>query len=198
MDHWTIVVLGDVGVGKTSLTNQFAIETFFEICDPPMDNLQSKQIVVDNRMCLVRINDSPWLEDPAFLDQTLREGEGFILLYSITSRQSFERLESFLRTLKQVKGDDPVFMLVGNRCDRPDNEREVSKEEGAARARQLGCEFLETSAKTPQNIGEVFASLVRALRRALQKKILQEQESVPVATRPTARWKSALYHCIIV
>jgi GTPase KRas protein len=55
-------------------------------------------------------------------------------------------------------------MLVGNKADKA-YEREVSKEEGAALARQFGCEFIETSAKTAQNVERVFTSLVRALRQ---------------------------------
>lgn len=56
-------------------------------------------------------------------------------------------------------------MLVGNKCDKS-YEREVSKEEGAALARKYGCEFLETSAKTAQNVERLFTNLVRALRDA--------------------------------
>ena len=55
-------------------------------------------------------------------------------------------------------------MLVGNKCDKA-YEREVSKEEGAALARQFGCEFIETSAKTAQNVERLFTNLVRALRQ---------------------------------
>lgn len=55
-------------------------------------------------------------------------------------------------------------MLVGNKCDKT-YEREVSKEEGAALARQFGCEFIETSAKTAQNVERLFMNLVRALRQ---------------------------------
>jgi GTPase KRas protein len=53
-------------------------------------------------------------------------------------------------------------MLVGNKCDKT-YEREVSREEGAALARQFGCEFLETSAKTAQNVEQIFKNLVRSL-----------------------------------
>ena len=55
-------------------------------------------------------------------------------------------------------------MLVGNKCDKT-YEREVSREEGAALARQFGCEFLETSAKTAQNVERLFMNLVRSLRQ---------------------------------
>lgn len=69
-------------------------------------------------------------------------------------------------------------MLVGNKCDKT-YEREVSKEEGAALARQFGCEFIETSAKTAQNVERLFMNLVRALR--------QTREIDPGATGHTSK-----------
>ena len=58
-------------------------------------------------------------------------------------------------------------MLVGNKCDKQ-YEREVSREEGAQLARTFGCEFLETSAKTAQNVERLFMTLVRLLRQTKQ------------------------------
>ena len=67
--------------------------------------------------------------------------------------------------IRRVKKRDPILMmLVGNKCDKV-QEREVSREEGAALARQFGCEFIETSAKTSLNVERVFTNLVRALRQ---------------------------------
>jgi len=96
--------------------------------------------------------------------RVIREGQGFILVYSIASRSTFDRLEVYRQLMRRVKGGEPIFMLVGNECDKA-YEREVSKEEGAAMARHFGCEFIETSAKTGQNVERLFMNLIRALRR---------------------------------
>jgi GTPase KRas protein len=93
------------------------------------------------------------------------EGQGFILLYSVTSRTSFERLEIFHQHIRRVKRAEPVFILVGNNCHEA-YAREVSKEEGHALARRYGCEFFEASAATAQNVECVFANLIRLLRQA--------------------------------
>ncbi|KAJ7710945.1 P-loop containing nucleoside triphosphate hydrolase protein [Mycena rosella] len=69
---------------------------------------------------------------------------------------------SFRQSVRRAKKGDPILLLVGNKSDLV-NERQVSKEDGVARARQYGCEFIETSAKTAQNVERVFISLVRAL-----------------------------------
>jgi GTPase KRas protein len=92
------------------------------------------------------------------------EGQGFILVYSIASRSTFDRLENFRQSMMRVKRQKPIFILVGNKADKT-HEREVSKEEGSALARNFGCDFIETSAKTSQNVNLLFMNLVRALRQ---------------------------------
>jgi GTPase KRas protein len=66
--------------------------------------------------------------------------------------------------VQRVKCGDPIFILVGNKCDEA-SEREVLEEEGAALARQFGCEFIETSAKTAQNVEHLFMNIVCLLRQ---------------------------------
>jgi GTPase KRas len=96
--------------------------------------------------------------------KNISEGQGFILVYSIASRSTFDRLEVFRQSMMRVKRQKPIFMLVGNKNDK-NYEREVSREEGAALARNFGCEFIETSAKTADNVQLLFMNLVRALRK---------------------------------
>ncbi|KIY69671.1 ras protein [Cylindrobasidium torrendii FP15055 ss-10] len=164
MDNWRVAVLGDGGVGKTALAVQFTLNCFVETYDPTIEDAYRKQLVVDNRMCFVEVIDTAGQEEYATLrDQWVREGQGFILVYSIASRATFDRLEVFRQSMRRVKRGDPIFMLVGNKCDKT-YEREVSKEEGATLARQFGCEFMETSAKTAQNVERLFMTLVRRLR----------------------------------
>ena len=90
--------------------------------------------------------------------------QGIILVYSVTSRSSFERIENFYQSMRKIKGDNPIFMLVGNQCDLT-HERQVSKADGAALARRYGCDFIETSAKTTQNVERLFINVVRSLRQ---------------------------------
>ena len=63
----------------------------------------------------------------------------------------------------RVKRQKPIFVLVGNKADKQ-LEREVTREEGMQLAKEFGCEFLETSAKTAQNVERLFTNLVRNLR----------------------------------
>ncbi|QRV93335.1 small guanosine triphosphatase family protein [Ceratobasidium sp. AG-Ba] len=152
-------MLGDGGVGKTAL----AVQTY----DPTIEDAFRHSVVVDDEMTYLEIVDTAGQEEYATLrDQWIREGEGFILVYSIASRRSYDRIRAFQDSIVRVKrGSRPVFMLVGNKNDKQ-NEREVSKEEGAALGRQWGCPFLETSAKTAHNVDRMFTETVRTLRLA--------------------------------
>lgn len=113
-----------------------------------------------------------------------RDGEGFLLVYSICSRSSFERVRRFQEQIHRVKDsslstlptpqrspDSPYppqskipLMLVGNKADRS-TEREVSAQEGRSLATELGCLFTESSAKTCQNVELAFYEVVRQIRR---------------------------------
>lgn len=97
----------------------------------------------------------------ADLAHIIREGEGFILVYSITARSTFERIERFRTQIARVKDSDTVpIVLVGNKVDKA-TEREVSREEGQALAKRMGCDFIEASAKTRVNLEYPYFSLVR-------------------------------------
>lgn len=91
----------------------------------------------------------------------------------------------------KVKRQKPVFMLVGNKCDKQ-YEREVSREEGAQLARNFGCEFLETSAKTAMNVERLFMTLVRLLRQTKQ-----QEQGVSGPARPAEGVKKTR-KCIIM
>ncbi|KAJ7202199.1 ras protein, partial [Mycena rebaudengoi] len=140
--------------------------------DPTIEDAYRKQFLVDNRMCFVEVIDTAGQWELAarsgyyatLRDQWVREDQAFLLVYSITSRSTFDRLEVFRQSVRRVKRGDPVLMLVGNMADKA-FEREVSKEEGAALARQFGCEFIETSVKTAKNVERALTSLLRALRQ---------------------------------
>lgn len=85
----------------------------------------------------------------------MKNGQGFILVYSITSQASFNDLIELRDQILRVKDTPNVPMvLVGNKCDLED-ERVVSKERGQALAREFNCTFMETSAKNRVNVDEV-------------------------------------------
>ncbi|KAJ4863041.1 ras family domain-containing protein [Trichoderma breve] len=167
---YKLVVLGDGGVGKTALTIQLCLQHFVETYDPTIEDSYRKQVVIDGQPCMLEVLDTAGQEEyTALRDQWIRDGEGFVLVYSIASRSSFTRIKRFHHQIQRVKESLPVpIMLVGNKSDRV-TEREVSTQEGHALARELGCEFVEASAKNCINVEKAFYDVVRILRRQRQQ-----------------------------
>jgi GTPase KRas protein len=113
------------------------------------------------------------METDAYFHQS--KGQGFILVYSITSQLTFDRPGIFQRAMLRVKGSRPTFVLVGNQSDKV-LEREVLKAEGVALAKSFGCSFMETSAKTAHNVELLFDNLIRILHNTPQTVILKPKQ----------------------
>ncbi|CDS03369.1 hypothetical protein LRAMOSA00771 [Lichtheimia ramosa] len=167
MSLYFIVVLGDGGVGKTALTIQLCLNHFIETYDPTIEDSYRKQVVIDDKPCVLEVLDTAGQEEyTALRDQWIRDGQGFLLVYSISSRSTFERVPIYrdqILRVKEYRSNIPMI-LVGNMCDKI-TEREVSREEGLQMGKKLGCEFIETSAKTCVNIERSFYTVVRMIRR---------------------------------
>jgi GTPase KRas len=164
--EYKLVVVGGGGVGKSALTIQFIQSHFVDEYDPTIEDSYRKQCVVDGETALLDVLDTAGQEEySAMREQYMRSGEGFLLVYSIISRSSFEEIQRFYQQILRVKDKDwfPV-VLVGNKCDL-ENQRQVGQGEGKDLAKQFKCKFLETSAKEKLNVDEAFYSLVREIRK---------------------------------
>ncbi|KAL1915818.1 uncharacterized protein VTP21DRAFT_6206 [Calcarisporiella thermophila] len=163
--EYKLVVVG--GVGKSALTIQFIQGHFVDEYDPTIEDSYRKQCVIDEEVALLDVLDTAGQEEySAMREQYMRTGEGFLLVYSITSRDSFEEISQFHQQILRVKDKDVFPMLVvGNKCDLAD-ERQVSQAEGRELAEErFRCPFLESSAKERVNVEEAFYGVVREIRR---------------------------------
>ncbi|KAM0803197.1 ras protein [Usnea florida] len=164
--EYKLVVVGGGGVGKSCLTIQLIQSHFVDEYDPTIEDSYRKQCVIDDEVALLDVLDTAGQEEySAMREQYMRTGEGFLLVYSITSRQSFEEILTFQQQILRVKDKDyfPII-IVGNKCDL-DSEREVSRQEGEQLAHQFRCAFIETSAKSRINVDNAFFNIVREIRR---------------------------------
>jgi GTPase KRas protein len=148
------------------LTIQLIQSHFVDEYDPTIEDSYRKQCVIDDEVALLDVLDTAGQEEySAMREQYMRTGEGFLLVYSITSRQSFEEITTFQQQILRVKDKDYFPMVVvGNKCDL-EGDREVSRSEGEALARSFNCTFLETSAKSRINVDKAFYDIVREIRR---------------------------------
>jgi len=182
MEH-KIVIVGDGGVGKSALTIQFISNHFIVEYDPTIEDAYRKQINVDGEVCMLNILDTAGQDEySAMRDQYMRTGQGFVLVYSVTSKNSFTKMDEFRSLAQRVKDNDKVpIVLVGNKCDL-ENERQVTTAEGGELAKSWNSVFLEASAFTRKNVDEIFDAIVREIRKASGKEVKKSKKKLSIQT----------------
>ncbi|KAI0636230.1 ras protein [Trametes polyzona] len=166
MREYKLVVVGGGGVGKSALTIQFIQSHFLDEYDPTIEDSYRKQCIIDDEVALLDVLDTAGQEEfIPMREQYMRTGEGFLLVYSIADRNSFDEISTFYQQILRVKDQDSFpAIVVGNKCDL-EYERQVGMNEGRALAHHIGCTFVETSAKTRINVDKAFSDLVREIRK---------------------------------
>ncbi|CDZ97536.1 ras protein [Phaffia rhodozyma] len=164
-----ITMLGDGGVGKTALAVQFTSAEFVQDYDPTIEDSYRKNLVIEGEQHVIEIFDTAGQEEySALRSQWIKEGEAVILVYSIASAISFNRIPEFFQSVvdlkRQIGENSPPMILIGNKCDRGSDGREVSFANGVEMAELLGIEdFYELSAMTRTDIEESFQKLIAKL-----------------------------------
>lgn len=170
--EYKIVIFGAGAVGKSALTIQFVQGYFITDYDPTIEDTYKRVLNVDGENVNLNILDTAGQDDFAPMRTSyMRQGKGFILVYSIDNRTSFEEIELFHRDIEKTKASTQVPCIIcGNKCDLED-KRVVSLAEGEDLARKLNCEFFETSALNNLNIEESFEELVRTIRKMTEPNV---------------------------
>merc|ERR1711994_95944 len=150
---------------------------FLDEYDPTIADSYRKQVQIDGKPALLDILDTAGQEEfSSMQDQWMREGKGFLLVYSIVSRQSFDEVamlrEKILRTNDDDDGENVPIVMAGNKCDL-ENSRQVTAGEGQKLAEEWNCAFFETSARDKINNVECFYKVVQLIREMEAKKAEQ-------------------------
>jgi small GTP-binding protein len=167
MGDCKIVVFGAGAVGKSALTIQFVQGYFITDYDPTIEDSYKRVLQVDNDNVQLDILDTAGQDDFAPMRTSyMRQGKGFIIVYAIDDRASFEEVEVFHRDLVRTKGTNSVpTVICGNKCDL-EEKRVVSKTEGEELATKLSATFFETSALANINIENAFKDVVKQVRKS--------------------------------
>ncbi|KAK4502967.1 hypothetical protein PRZ48_006394 [Zasmidium cellare] len=163
--EYHIAVLGSGGVGKSCLTMQFVQGVFVERYDPTIEDSYRKHIDVDGRHVVLEIMDTAGTEQFS-TDMYMRLGQGFLLVFSITSASSLRELIDLREQIVRTK-NDPTFpiVLVGNKSDL-EEDRAVSRAKAFQLSQSWGnIPYYETSARRATNINEVFIDVCRQIIR---------------------------------
>jgi len=181
MNHtYKLVVVGGGGVGKSAITIQFIQSYFVTDYDPTIEDSYTKQCVIDDTVARLDILDTAGQEEfSAMREQYMRSGEGFLLVFALTERASYEEIYKFHKQVLRVKDRDEFPMLiVGNKADL-DKNRQVSRDECENMAKQLKTPYIECSAKNRMNVDQSFFELVRLIRKfqALERPVTSQKPS---------------------
>jgi len=164
-------------VGKSALTVQMVQNHFISSYDPTIEDSYRKQTVIDDETCLLDILDTAGQEEFSCMrDQYMRNSHGFLLVFAIDDRASFDELMVFHKQIMRVRdaeieeGKTIPLVICGNKSDVStiSGKRMVTSEEGQALAQRLKCPFVEASAKYRLNVELAFHELVREIRKARQ------------------------------
>ncbi|KIW38751.1 uncharacterized protein PV06_09696 [Exophiala oligosperma] len=159
--EYHIVVLGAGGVGKSCLTAQFVQDVWIESYDPTIEDSYRKQVNVDGRQIILEILDTAGTEQfTAMRELYMKQGQGFLLVFSICNMNSFYELAELREQIIRIKDDEDVpLVVVGNKSDMED-ERVVPRARAFQLAQSWGQKpYYETSARRKTNVEAVFHNL---------------------------------------
>ena len=162
--QYKIVMLGSGAVGKSAITVQMVSGHFLSSYDPTIEDSYRTTINVNNQDIILNILDTAGQEEfYALRDQYIRSGDGYIIVFSITSVTSFLEVNAIKEQLNIVLDADnntliPII-LVGNKCDL-EEYRQVQSSDAQRLAEEWRVKYFETSAKNKTNIHRIFEELV--------------------------------------
>ncbi|GBP14580.1 Ras-related protein Rab-11A [Eumeta japonica] len=170
-----VVLIGDSGVGKSSLLSRFTRNEF---------NLESKSTIgvefatrsieVDGKTIKAQIWDTAGQERyRAITSAYYRGAVGALLVYDIAKHLSYENVERWLRELRDHADQNILIMLVGNKSDLR-HLRSIPTEEAKAFAEKNGLSFIETSALDSTNVEPAFQNILTEIYRIVSQKQMRE------------------------
>ena len=159
-----VLLLGNSDVGKSSLLLRFVDSVWNESFVPTIGvDFKVKTVDIGEKRVKMQIWDTAGQERFRNVVATyFRGSNGILLIYDITSRESFKNLESWLIEIEKNASENVLKILIGNKNDL-ENERVISKEEGQDFANRYSMQFIETSAKMDTNVSEAFLTLAKLM-----------------------------------
>ncbi|KAJ2058813.1 GTP-binding protein [Coemansia sp. S146] len=162
-----IVILGGVGVGKSSVITRFIKGEYSEKYVPTVSGFHSKKFKVDEKEYNLSISDTTGQDESSLLDSShIGSTDVFLIAFSVNNRRSYVIAQVVREKILEQAGVDSVgIVLVGNKCDLKD-ERQVSTKEVQELAAKFGCPYVETSSREGTNVDELFTVATRVANKS--------------------------------
>ena len=157
-----LILIGESMVGKTCILLRYTDDMFTHVhmTTIGVEN-KNRMIEIEGKSVNVQLWDTAGQERYKAIASRFYKGvDGIILVYDITSRESFEKIETWMNQVEANTTKSLPFVLVGNKSDL-EEQRDVQYDEGKAFADKHGFEFLEASAFNKENIDEMFEIMVK-------------------------------------
>ena len=172
------VIIGDSGVGKSNILLRYVNNTFSEEFKTTVGvEFGAKNIEVNNNIYRIQIWDTAGQENFRSIARAYyKNSVCACIVYDITNRTSFQSVQSWIDDCSKQTSKLVLLVLIGNKCDLKDM-REVKYEEGEKFAKSHNMIFMETSAKTGENIISIFEKSVKQIdQNIIDKKYDLENE----------------------
>eukprot|EP00879_Flechtneria_rotunda_P003109 GHRR01003330.1.p1 GENE.GHRR01003330.1~~GHRR01003330.1.p1 ORF type:complete len:205 (+),score=51.42 GHRR01003330.1:70-684(+) len=163
-DHlFKVLLVGDSAVGKSCLLMRFTADRFDDVTTSTIGvDFRVKYLTLNGKRVKLAVWDTAGQERFRTLTSSYYRGaQGIIFVYDVTRPESFENLERIWMKEVDIYSniEDSVKMVVANKVDL-ESERAVTKQQGHDFARNMGCLYVETSAKTNIAVQQAFEELV--------------------------------------
>jgi len=189
-----VVMLGDQGVGKSSISHRFIKDDFIENNAPTVGAAYLTQFVkVGDQSIKLDLWDTAGQERFATLaPMYYRTANAAVVVYDICSTKSYERALKWISELEEKGATNTLVVLCGNKADRAAEARQVNPEEASRSAKDKGIHFTEVSAKTGMAVKEVFEVIANTLvSRAGSNNQQGQQDTVKLSKKKESKSKCA-------
>jgi len=162
-----IALVGSRSVGKSSLTVQFVDGHFVDSYYPTIENTFSKIIKHKGQDYATEIIDTAGQDEYSILNSKHFIGiHGYMLVYSVGSKQSFEMMRIIRDKILNHLGTEWVpIVIVGNKCDLRPEQRQIEKEQGKALSEEFKCAWTEASARYNENVAKAFEMMIAEIEK---------------------------------
>lgn len=189
-DHlFKLLLIGDSGVGKSSILAQFANKEFQESYISTIGvDFKISFLQIKNKKVKLQIWDTAGQERFRTITSSYYRGaHGIIVVYDITSLESFQNVKSWLGEIKKFSTNNVEILLVGNKTDLA-HQRHVSYDVAKEFADSLNMSFIETSAKNASNIVEAYDKIATRIYENMNNnrdiKVAKRDGPIKMSTRP--------------
>eukprot|EP00048_Salpingoeca_helianthica_P024297 m.31246 g.31246 ORF g.31246 m.31246 type:complete len:211 (+) comp9299_c1_seq1:51-683(+) len=162
-----IIIVGDSGVGKSSLLMRFTDRRFKEVNTTVGVEFGSRIIDIEGDPVKVHVWDTAGQEAFRSITRSYYRGSaGAIIAFDLTSVETFRSVQSWLKEARDNCQSHLQVILVGCKCDMPN--RKVAHEDASRFAGQNGLEYIEASSLSDINVDQVFESLCKKIYRIVK------------------------------